>query len=185
MPIDRIMRCCSILLLLTRGAVAENCYTSTIIKPSPFMGNNNEVFQLSDGSIWQVKYEYEYLYEYFPSVTVCPALGRLLIRDKQLNVIELSRAHATSEGSRSNETARGFSGAHSGVIESRIDGDYKGWEGDTIYKLINGQIWQQVDAHYHYHYAYSPGVLIYPIDGGFKIRVEGDDDEGVSVRRLN
>src|SRR3989344_2622108 len=46
-------------------------------------------------------------------------------------------------------------------IESSIDGEFNGWEGETIYKLINGQYWQQSAYHYHYHYAYSPKVLIY------------------------
>lgn len=27
------------------------------------------------------------------------------------------------------------------VIESRIDGTFEGWDGDTVFKLINGQIW--------------------------------------------
>ena len=31
----------------------------------------------------------------------------------------------------------------SGVIESKINGDFKGWEGETTYELINGQVWQQ------------------------------------------
>ena len=29
------------------------------------------------------------------------------------------------------------------VIESKIDGEFEGWEGDTIFKMMNGQIWQQ------------------------------------------
>ncbi len=70
------------------------------------------------------------------------------------------------------------------VIESQIDGDFKGWEGETIYKLLNGQIWQQASYHYHYHYAYSPKVLIYPSEGGYKMKVEGDNDEPIAVRLL-
>lgn len=35
------------------------------------------------------------------------------------------------------------------AIETQIDGDFSGWEGETIYKLRNGHIWQQ--ARYHYH----------------------------------
>ena len=40
------------------------------------------------------------------------------------------------------------------VVESQIDGDFNGWEGETIVKLMNGQIWQQAEYHYEYHYAY-------------------------------
>lgn len=74
--------------------------------------------------------------------------------------------------------------APGGVIESYIDGDFHGWDGETVYKLQNGQIWQQLTYHYHYHYAYGPKVLIYPSGGGYKMNVEGDDDEPISVRRL-
>jgi hypothetical protein len=42
------------------------------------------------------------------------------------------------------------------VIESRIDGEFEGWEGDTIFKLENGQIWQQSSYAYTYHYSYRP-----------------------------
>ena len=72
----------------------------------------------------------------------------------------------------------------SGVVETRIDGEFDGWDDDKIYKMQNGQIWQQSSYHYHYHYAYSPEVLIYPSNGGYKIHVHDDDDEDVSVRRL-
>jgi hypothetical protein len=47
------------------------------------------------------------------------------------------------------------------VIESSIDGEFKGWDGSTIFKLSNGQIWQQSSYAYMYHYAYNPPVLIY------------------------
>lgn len=62
------------------------CYEATIMKPSPFMGNNGEIFKLNDGSLWEVKYEYEYLYEYYPEVIICPSKGKLVIDGKSLNV---------------------------------------------------------------------------------------------------
>jgi len=69
------------------------------------------------------------------------------------------------------------------VIESRIEGDFEGWEGETIFKLDNGQIWQQSSYAYTYHYAYRPEVLIYKTGGGYKMKVEGVD-ETIYVRRL-
>ena len=62
------------------------CYESSIVKPSPFMGNDGEIFKLDDGSLWEVKYEYEYLYEYYPDVIICPSKERLVIDGKSLNV---------------------------------------------------------------------------------------------------
>jgi hypothetical protein len=69
-----------------------------------------------------------------------------------------------------------------GAYEGQIDGDFNGWEGETVYRLMDGHIIQQSDYHYHYHYAYSPRVIIYKAHGGYKIRVEGDaDSEDVSI----
>lgn len=71
------------------------------------------------------------------------------------------------------------------VYEGQIDGDFQGWDSDTIYKLIDGHIIQQASYHYHYHYAYMPKVIIYQSNsGGYKIHIEDDDDEDVSINIL-
>ena len=70
------------------------------------------------------------------------------------------------------------------VIESRIDGEFQGWDGETIFKLLNGQIWQQSSYQYHYHYAYSPKVTIYRTDGGYKMKVDGVD-QTIYVKRIH
>ncbi len=44
--------------------------------------------------------------------------------------------------------------AGANVVESEIDGDFHGWDGNTIFKLVNGQIWQQTEYDYEYEYAY-------------------------------
>jgi hypothetical protein len=75
--------------------------------------------------------------------------------------------------------------AHAQAYEGQIDGEYKGWEGDTIYKLMDGHIIQQASYHYHYHYAYSPKIIIYRgRDGTLKMHIEGDDDQDVSIAIL-
>lgn len=61
------------------------------------------------------------------------------------------------------------------TIESKIDGEFEGWEGETIVKLMNGQIWQQTEYYYHYHYAFMPDVLIFKSGSGFKMKVDGVD----------
>jgi hypothetical protein len=76
------------------------------------------------------------------------------------------------------------SGGCDPAIETQIDGDFEGWEGETIYKLRNGQIWQQASYHYHYHYAYAPEVTIYSTAEGCAMRVSNDDDQPIPVRRL-
>lgn len=74
-------------------------------------------------------------------------------------------------------------GASSSFIEGQIDGDFNGWEGETIIRLTNGQIWQQTSYHYEYHYAFMPKVLIYKTGSGFEAKVDGTD-EAVNVTRL-
>ena len=59
------------------------------------------------------------------------------------------------------------------VIESVIDGDFEGFEGETIIILMNGQIWQQIDYQYMYMYAFMPKVLIYNTNYGYKMKVDG------------
>ncbi|WP_313375035.1 hypothetical protein [Chishuiella sp.] len=69
------------------------------------------------------------------------------------------------------------------AMETKIDGEFNGWDGETIFKMRNGTIWQQASYSYKYRYAYSPDVLIYSKDGSTYMRVEGMDDE-IRVKRL-
>ena len=71
----------------------------------------------------------------------------------------------------------------SSIIESKVDGDFEGWEGETIVKLYNGQIWQQSEYYYHYHYAFMPKVLVFKSGSGYKMWVEGIK-KAISVERL-
>jgi len=61
----------------------------------------------------------------------------------------------------------------SDTVEGRIDGDFEGWEGETIVKLMNGEIWQQTEYYYYYHYAYSPKVTIVKSGSTYKMKVDG------------
>lgn len=148
---------------------AESCYQATITKPSPFMGNDGEIFTLSNGIIGEVKHEYEYMYEYYPSVLVCPSKNQLIISGKTLNIQLIQNKKQIHETST--------------LIESQIDGEFEGFEGETIIKLINGQIWQQTEYYYHYHYAYSPSINIFKLSSGYKIKVDGVE-KLIGVKRL-
>jgi hypothetical protein len=74
-------------------------------------------------------------------------------------------------------------GSTPAVIESQIDGEFQGWDGETIFKLVNGQIWQQSSYQYYYYYAYMPKVTIYHTDGGYKMKVDGVD-QSIFVKRI-
>jgi hypothetical protein len=140
------------------------------------MGNDGEIFKLADGSIWEVKYEYEYLYEYYPTVIVCPSKGKLAIDGKMLNVQLIGGTKPTTKSNSKKDSTPE-------IIESRIDGEFSGWKGDTVFKLVNGQIWQQIDGRYKYKYKYSPKVLIFRSGVGYEMQVEGVDGR-IRVSRL-
>jgi hypothetical protein len=69
------------------------------------------------------------------------------------------------------------------VIETQTDGEFNGWDGETIFKLANGQIWQQDSYAYTYHYAYRPKVLIYKSGATYRMKVDGVTDT-ISVKRI-
>ena len=69
------------------------------------------------------------------------------------------------------------------VIESRIDGIFDGWHGDTIVELENGQIWQQAEYFYSYTYEWHPKVIISQSSLGWVMKVKGTN-KTVKVKRL-
>lgn len=70
------------------------------------------------------------------------------------------------------------------VIQSRIDGEFNGWDGSTIFPLQNGQVWQQATYAYRYHYAYMPRVTIHREGSRYLMQVEGvrDSIEVIRIR---
>jgi hypothetical protein len=73
------------------------------------------------------------------------------------------------------------------AYETKIQGEFHGWDGNSVYELMDGSVIKQINYHYHYHYAYNPDVIIYECSGPMcKIHVkDDDDDEEVAVEKLN
>lgn len=69
------------------------------------------------------------------------------------------------------------------AIESAISGDFEGWSGETVFKLDNGQIWEQAEYDYDYFYDFNPTVTIYETTSGCRMKVEGED-ETILVKRV-
>jgi hypothetical protein len=74
-------------------------------------------------------------------------------------------------------------GSCSPAVESAITGEVNGWDGETIFKLDNGQIWQQAEYDYTYFYEYHPDVTIYETSGGCRMKVE-DESDTVLVKHI-
>ena len=69
------------------------------------------------------------------------------------------------------------------IFESKIDGEFRGWSGNTLFALVNGQIWQQSSDDLTRHRAHSPRVLIYRSGPAIKMHVEGVDHT-IFVKRV-
>lgn len=69
------------------------------------------------------------------------------------------------------------------VVESKIGGVWNGWNGDTLFRLLNGQVWEQVGAWVSVSVRIMPDVLIYQSRGGWMAQVEGKR-RPIRVRRL-
>jgi hypothetical protein len=69
------------------------------------------------------------------------------------------------------------------AIESRIDGEFEGWSGDTVFELENGQVWKQRGDASRSSYKVSPVVRIHREGAGCKLKVVGLKDE-IAVERL-
>lgn len=56
-------------------------------------------------------------------------------------------------------------------IRSRVEGEFSGFDDDAIFRLSNGQVWQQAIYKYHYYYAYQPHVTIRRNGSGYIMEV--------------
>lgn len=69
-------------------------------------------------------------------------------------------------------------------VQSRIEGEFNGFNGGAIFRLSNGQVWQQKRYRYRYKYAYRPQVILYKEDGRYFLNVPCMD-EAIEVVRVN
>jgi hypothetical protein len=71
------------------------------------------------------------------------------------------------------------------VIESNIDGDFKGWDGTTSFKLVNQQIWKQDNpTSTVFANMYRPAVLVYLSSEGYKLKIEGLNEDPILVKKV-
>jgi len=153
---------CAGLFFASSSASASTCFESSISAPAPFLGNNNELFRLSNGVTGQIKFEYNYFYDYYPTVIVCPDSQVMYHKGKKLSVSNLSNTSGITK--------------NVSVIESRINGAFDGFEFGKQFKLMNGQIFEQTSSRYSYSYRFNPDVFIVQRGSQYSMQVDGTSD---------
>jgi hypothetical protein len=171
-----------LVVLVTGRGSAQDCYQSSILSPLPFLGNNEEIFRLADGSLWEVKYEYEYLYEYYPSVIICPSRGKLIVGKKSLNVQLVSGAQkgTISPKGRSTQT-----GEWKSFEETNLQGSISGTvRRGRIFKTTSGNVYEVTGLTLQLVLALQPEVIVLRNGETYKLIVKGFD-EPLICRKLN
>ena len=96
------------------------------------------IVKLMDGTVWQqIEYHYEYSYAYMPAVR---------IENDRMFVEGMSRGIGVQQIS---------------PRESRVAGEWSGWDGETTIELEDGTVWQQTEYLYEYRYAYRPEAMVH------------------------
>ena len=168
--------------VVTGHANAQDCYKSSILSPSPFMGNNEEIFKLDDESLWEVKYEYEYLYEYYPSVIICPSRGKLIIEKKSLNVQLVSGPKKRANSSKGRATQ---AGTWEIFEETNLQGSISGTvQQGQIFKTTSGNVYEVTGLALQLVLELQPEVMVLRSGETYKLIVKGFD-EPLICRKLN
>ena len=97
------------------------------------------------------------------------------VRTHSLHVAELARNAALNP-----EPAPS---ANPGVIETRMSGDFTGWDGGTLFQFANGQLWRQSSFGTLYQFAREPQVTLVATPSGWRLQVEGVP-QSIYVRRV-
>lgn len=128
-----------------------------------FEGFDDEmIFELTDGTVYyQSRYKYNYYYAYRPTVKIYSnGYTQIIVPDGMNDFVEVESTTA---------------------IKSKIISDFKGWSGDTLFELQNGQIWKQDKYKYQYFYAYRPNVVIVKIGSHYVMTVKS---KSIQVKRI-
>lgn len=174
----------AILTFAASSAVrAQDCYQSAVVSPSPMLGNNGEIVKLLDGSVWEIKYEYEYLYEYNPTILVCPSRGKLIIGEKSLNVQQISSG--TSARSKNSKTQTQPAATWEIYEETNIAGTISGTvKQGSIFKTVSGNVYEVTGITLQLVLELQPEVMVLRNGETYKLVIKGFD-EPLICRKLN
>lgn len=94
------------LVMQAANAYGQECFSTSVMTPSPLIGNHGEIFRTADGSVYEVVGSYEYLYAYNPTVTICPARSKMLVGGKTVGISPMKAVRKpSSSNGRSAKTA--------------------------------------------------------------------------------
>ena len=118
------------------NSFAQNCFQTSVVTPSPLMGNHGEIFRTAEGYLFEVIGSYEYLYAYYPSVTICPDQGKMLVQGKSVGVRTLRAGPSPSRSGDARQARRGAARTPITVV-LRVRGcDYFVADGPQGYYLL-------------------------------------------------
>lgn len=118
------------------------------------------LFRLTNGQFWvQTRYAYHYHYAYRPRVRI--------ETNGSHGILEVEGVRSSIEVRRTTATV------------GRVKGAFRGWQGQTVVELANGQQWKQKRYHYEYRYSYSPEAIVYQQAGEYLMSVDGMRPIGV------
>ena len=69
------------------------------------------------------------------------------------------------------------------ALPARIVGEFVGWDGKTLFKLDNGQVWRQSTSGVYRHKSTDPEITIERGAFGYKLRVV-ETKRSIAVRRI-
>ena len=97
----------SLVMLHSASAEAQACFQTSVMAPSPLMGNHGEIFRTADGAVYEVVGSYEYLYAYYPTATICLARGKMLVEGKTIGIQAIQPAAKRSQRPTENKKSEG------------------------------------------------------------------------------
>ncbi len=98
------------------------------------------IYVMDDDSVWlQTSSTYHYHYCYHPEVKIARYNNGFILAAKEIKQLVVSVVP---------------------LKRYTISGESHGWEGETIFKLTDGSIWEQAEYYYRYNYKYSRKVYI-------------------------
>ena len=71
------------------------------------------------------------------------------------------------------------------ITQSELDGNCKGWDGETTFKLCNGEVWEQAAFRVRHLYLSSPAVRVWRLGDASLLELEGSRELLPVKRRID